>query len=121
MGYVLHRGKNKGSPVKNSLRFRICVLLAGSILTVTPPVGAAFEGLYSLTPPAPGVYSGAQAATNYGRWSARAFQATVNTSNAPARLVLEVPAHSFVANALRFQAVAALSGMVSFDCTTVSS
>lgn len=82
---------------------------------------AAFEGPYSLTPPSPGVYSGSQVSTNYGHWSVWRSQATVNTSNAPARLVLEVPAHSLFANGLEFQTRAAANGTVSFDCTTVSS
>jgi hypothetical protein len=87
---------------------------------MTTSVIAAFEGPYSLTPPSPAVYSGQQVSTNYGHWSVQRLQATVNTSNAPAKLVLEVPAHSFFANGLGFRTLAAANGTVSFDCTTVS-
>jgi len=79
----------------------------------------AFEGPYSLTPALPGIY---QVGGSYGNWwTAFLILGTVNTSNAPARLVLEVPAHSLIANGLEFQTRAAANGTVSFDCTTVSS
>ena len=91
----------------------------GAFLTATF-LKADFEGPYALTPPSPGVYSGPQLLTNFGHWSVRGLQATVNTSNAPARLVLEVPAHSFFANGLQFYTRAADSRRISFDCTTVS-
>ena len=107
--------------MKNSLSLRIWALLAAYTLLATTSAIAAFEEPYSLTPPSPGVYSGSQVSTNYGHWFVWRLQATVNTSNAPARLVLEVPAHSLIANGLEFQTRAAANGTVSFDCTTVSS
>src|SRR6266496_5573173 len=91
----------------------------GAFLT-TSFLKADFEGPYALTPPSPDVYSGPQLRTNFGQWSVWGFQATVNTSNAPRRLVLEVPAHSFYANGLQFYIRAADSRRISFDCTAVS-
>jgi hypothetical protein len=81
---------------------------------------AAFEGPYSLTPPSPGVYQDWTSPTNYGGWLAFGAQRAVNTSNAPTRLILEVPAHSFFANSLTFATYAIADGVVSFDCTTTS-
>jgi len=92
----------------------VCALLTTSSLK------ADFEGPYTVTPPAPGVYSGPQVSTNYGSWSVWRGESKVNTLNAPAELTLEVPAYSFFANQLRFVTRAAAGGTVSFDCTTVS-
>ena len=106
--------------MKSSSQIQVCAwVVIGTFLTTTF-LKADFEGPYGLTPPAPGVYSGPPLGTNFGQWSVWGFQATVNTSNAPVRLVLEVPAHSFYANGLQFYTQAAASRRVSFDYTTVS-
>lgn len=95
------------------------LVVIGSFLAALS-LRAGFDGPYSLTPPAPGVYTGWQSPTNYGQWTARGALSMVNTSNARTRLVLEVPAHSFFANTLAFWNYAIADGTVSFDCTTVS-
>ena len=100
------------------IQMRTWAVICG--LLTTASLKADFDGPYSLTPPSPGVYSDWQSPTNFGRWTAWGLLSMVNTSNAPNRLVLEVPAHSFVANGLDFLTHAAANGTVSFDCTTVS-
>jgi len=106
--------------MKSSSQIQICTwVVIGNFLTTTF-LKADFEGPYALTPPEPGIYSGSQLRTNFGQWSVWGFQATVNTSNAPARLVLEVPAHSLYVNGLQFYIRAADSRRISFNCTAVS-
>lgn len=106
--------------MKSSSHDSLRALVGMCALLTTLALKADFDGLYSLTPPAPGVYSGSQVSTNYGHWSVWRGESKVNTSNAPAELTLEVPAYSFFANQLRFVTRAVASGTVSFDCTTVS-
>src|SRR5262245_639923 len=94
------------------------ILMAG-------PAPAAFDGPYSVTPPDPGVYtySGPPIFTfTFGSWSvARASVMRVDTSNAPASLVLETTAISAFGSVLEFRTLAAADGVVSFESSAVSS
>jgi hypothetical protein len=95
-----------------------CLLLLG----IQPGLfqTAAFDGPYSLTPPEPGVYEAGHGPTTFGGWDASGVLWTIDTSKAPGRLTLEVPAHSFIGNELLFSITATADGAVRFDCTAVS-
>ena len=110
--------------MKSTTFFRIHGLALVLSFSATVSSKANFDGPYSLTPPAPGFYSGGQRGSqlpaSIGPWTAWGILAWVNTSNAPLRLELGVPTGSFFANELRFQTHAAADGTISFDYRAVS-
>jgi hypothetical protein len=95
-------------------------LTALLIMTATT-VKAAFEGVYSLTPPSTGVYTNAG---QFGSWVGFGGTGTVyDSSSAPQQLTLKVPTRGYdpqLGNGLEFEIVAAASGTVSFDASTIN-
>jgi hypothetical protein len=89
-------------------------------VSVSSLAQADFSGPYATTPPTPGRYNTSGLALPYGNWLAYNVNGIVDTTGAPLQLQLESPSFGIFPNVLRFETLAAGSGTVSFDYTTVS-
>ncbi len=107
--------------MKTEISHAFTARLTTLLVMASATANAAFDGDYSLTPPAPGTYTNT---IQLGNWIGFGGAGTIfDSSSAPERLSLRVPTGGYdplIGNGLEFRILAGASGTVSFDAATIN-